>query len=114
MTAIPSLDGCEMVPGSFVAVITDDGPELEAACLAGTRFHLAEFAELNECQLVAHRCNTFDKMLAALERVTEESAYADEGGLTMTTYQAVLAAIEAAKILKKNRSCKKCSTFGVR
>jgi hypothetical protein len=69
MMGIPTLEECEIQVGSFHAGNEED-PEccdLLAFDLEGDEVVIAQELRLEDCRLVAHRCNTYDGLLAACE-----------------------------------------------
>lgn len=69
VSKIPTLEECEIVAGSFRPM----GDAMRAKGLEGEEFVVADSMTYQDCRLVAHRCNTFDELLASLERL---AAYA--------------------------------------
>jgi hypothetical protein len=66
MMGIPTLEECEIQPGSFATEPSIGGTYLIVTD-RGRKKAIADFDCEDDCQLVAHRCNTFDQLVSACE-----------------------------------------------
>lgn len=78
MSKIPTLEECEILPGSFIA----DRTVLVGKDNKGDEVVIASGLTDEDCLLVAHRCNTFEGLLEAVEwfvRVCDANGYCKSG-----------------------------------
>jgi hypothetical protein len=92
---IPTLKECQIESASFA--IRVDGPEDNKITLVGRSgkpFVAAVFQEQSICRLVAHRCNTFDGLVAAIESARRQLM---NGGYVSKVLETIEFALNAAK-----------------